>query len=158
MTVGDDLTLALRTFQAHVSAGYTAYQGYGNITIKPGSQVEIFGEATYIPFARLSLSAMGYYMDYMKGYIFVSTPSTPFEYLLRTLQCGLDAQYMAIEWLGIYGGYEYQQNMNTGSHIPAVGIAVVPVADRTLIRVGWESTIVGSAQLNRVAAIVWFVY
>ena len=65
---------------------------------------------------------------------------------------------MAIGWLGIYGGSEYQQNMNAGSYIPEVGIAVVPVINRTLIRVGWESTITGVAYLNRITAIVWFVF
>jgi hypothetical protein len=158
LTVGDDFTLALRTFSAHVSAGYTAYQGYGNPTIKPGNQFEVFGEAKFAPLSRLSLCAMAFYEDYKKGYLFVSTPSTTLEYSLQTLLCGLDAQYMAMPWLGLYGGYEYQQSMNTGSHIPEIGVAVVPVADRTLIRVGWESTIIGAAHLNRIAAILWFVY
>lgn len=158
LTMGDDFTLALGTFQAHVSAGYTAYQGYGNITVKPGNQAEVFAEAKYLPYMRLSLSAMVFYEDYVKGYMFVSNPSTTLEYSLQSLLCGLDAQYMAIGWLGIYGGSEYQQNMNAGSYIPEVGIAVVPVINRTLIRVGWESTITGVAYLNRITAIVWFVF
>lgn len=158
LTVGDDFTLDIPTFRAHVSAGYTAYQGYGNPTIKPGNQFEVFGEAQYGPLARLSLSAMAFYEDYRKGYMFVSTPSATLEYSLRTLQCGLDAQYMTIRWLGVYAGLEYQESMSTGSQIPEAGIAIVPCAGRTLIRLGWESTITGSAYLNRVAAIVWFVY
>ncbi len=158
LTAGDDFTLDIPTFRAHVSAGYTAYQGYGNPTIKPGNQFEVFGEAKYVPLARLSLSALGFYEDYRKGYLFVSTPSATLEYSLQTLQCGLDVQYLAIKWFGVYAGLEYQQSMNVGSQIPEAGIAIVPAADRTLIRVGWESTITGSAYLNRVAAIVWFVY
>jgi len=157
-TAGDDVTLDFSTFKAHISAGYTAYQGYGNPTIKPGNQLEIFGEAKYAPFKMLWLSAMAFYEDYTKGYMFVSTPTATLEYSLQTVQCGLDAQYMAIKWLGVYAGLEYQQIGSIGSQIPEAGVAIVPVADRTLIRVGWESTIVGSSQLNRVAAIVWFVY
>jgi hypothetical protein len=158
LTLGDDFTLTFPLLGVHMSAGYSAYQGYGNPTIKPGDQFEIFGEAKYVPFPRLFLSGMGYYESYRKGYLFVNAPGNTLEYSLQTLLCGLDAQYMAVSWLGVYAGCEYQQSMSTGSQIPEAGVAIVPVANRTLIRVGWESTIVGSSQLNRVAAIVWFVY
>jgi hypothetical protein len=158
LILGDDLTLNFSIFKAHVSVGYTAYQGYGNPTIKPGNQFEFFGEAKYTPLRNLWLSAMAFYQDYTKGYLFVSTPSAQLEYSLQTLRCGLDAQYMAISWLGPYAGFEYQGSGTTGSQIPEAGVAIVPVADRTLIRIGWESTITGPAQLSRLAAIVWFAY
>jgi hypothetical protein len=158
LTAGNDLTLHFPMLSAHVSIGYTAYQGYGNPTIKLGNQFEFFGEARYAPLSKLCLSAMAFYQDYTKGYLFVSTPSSQRQYSLQTLQCGLDAQYMAISWLGPYAGTEYQRSGAIESQIPELGVAIEPIADRTLIRVGWESTITGAAQLNRLAAIVWFVY
>jgi len=47
LTLGDDFTLTFPLLGVHMSAGYSAYQGYGNPTIKPGDQFEIFGEAKY---------------------------------------------------------------------------------------------------------------
>ncbi len=158
LTAGDDFSLDLGAFKAHLCAGYTAYQGYGNPTILPGNQYEIFDEAAYVPLARLSLAAMAYYENYTKGYLFVEPRTLTLTYTLETFRAGLDAQYMALCWLGAYTGLEFQRSGSVVSQTPEAGAAIVPVAGRTLIRVGWESTLTGGASLNRIAAIVWFIY
>jgi hypothetical protein len=146
LTIGNDLTATLKPFELHVAAKYMAYQGYGNPTIKPGRLFELFGEARVVPVSPLTISGMLYYKDFKKAYSF------------HSLQCGLDAQYLLLRWLGMYAGYEYLQSMAVGSHIPAVGVAIAPFSDRALVRCGWESTITGVANLNRITALVWFVY
>jgi hypothetical protein len=158
LTVGDDITLSLSPLDVHFAAQYTAYQGYGNPTVKPGDLVEAFAEARVVPVVPLSLSAMVFYENLEKGYIFVNSGSSKLEYSFQSMLCGFDAQYMAISWLGVYAGYEYQRNMSAVTNVPAAGIAVSPFAHRTLVRVGWESAITGTAALNRIAAIVWFIY
>jgi hypothetical protein len=65
---------------------------------------------------------------------------------------------MILPWLGPYGGYEYQRDMNTESYVPEIGIAVAPVRNISLIRIGWESTISGVAPLDRITALLWFVF
>jgi hypothetical protein len=146
LTIGNDLTATLSPFGLHVAAKYTAYQGYGNPTIKPGRLFELFGEARVVPVSPLTISGMLYYKDFKKAYSF------------HSLLCGLDAQYLLLRWLGMYAGYEYMRSMTVGSHIPSVGVAIVPVSNRALVRCGWESTITGVANLNRIIALVWFVY
>jgi hypothetical protein len=158
LTVGDDFTLSFAPLDVHVAAQYSAYQGYGNPTIKPGHLVEAFGEARLVPIAQVSLSAMVFYENFDKGYLFVNNPSQNLEYSFQSLLCGIDAQYMPISWLGVYGGYEYQQDITIGTHAPEAGIAIEPVHNRTMVRVGWQSTIVGKAATHRASGIVWFEY
>ena len=146
LTVGDDFSLALSSFAAHAAVKYSRYQGYGNITMKPGYLTELFAEARFIPFQELSLSGCGYYKEFNKSYY------------SNQMLAGIDAQYMALWWLGAYGGYEFQQSLDTRSHIPGLGIALSPIAGRTLVRVGWESTITGTAYLNRIIGLLWLAY
>ena len=158
LTAGDDFTLSLGRFDLHAAVQYTAYQGYGNPTIKPGRLVEGFLEARCVPAAPLTLSAVVFYENLEKGYLFVNSPSTQLEYLFESAQCGIDAQYMVIPWLGMYAGYEYQLNGSAGMHVPQAGIALVPFARQTLLRVGWEASIVGAAAVHRITGVLWFEY
>jgi hypothetical protein len=146
LSVGNDLAVTLKPVEVHVAAKYSAYQGYGNPTMKPGHLVELFGEARVVPVALLSLCGMVYYKDFNKSYKF------------HSLLGGLDGQYLLLRWLGMYAGYEYQKSNDVGSHVPQVGMAIVPVPDHTLCRIGVESTITGKAYLNRVTALLWFVF
>ena len=114
--------------------------------MKPGHFAELFCEARAVPVTALTFSGMVDYQDYKKAYAF------------RSLLGGLDAQYMMLRWLGMYAGYEYQQSGNVGSQVPQIGVAVVPISDRTIFRIGMESTISGQAYLNRVSALLWFVF
>lgn len=158
LTVGDDISLSLPPLDMHFAAQYTAYQGYGNITIKPGNLVEAFGEARVVPVVSLSLSAMVFYENLEKGYLLVNSGSSKLEYSFQSLLCGIDAQYMAISWLGFYTGYEYQRDMRTVTHVPEAGLAISPFAHCTLVRVGWESAVTGKAALNRIVGVLWFEY
>ncbi len=144
LTAGDDITLFLPRLSMHAAAAYTAYQGYGNPTIKPGSLWEAFGEARYAPVDKIALSCMAFYENLSKGYLFVGAPSTVLTYKYQSILCGIDAQYMALPWLGGYAGYEYQQNQGTTMSVPQAGIALVPVPQKTLVRFGWESAVTGS--------------
>jgi hypothetical protein len=146
LTAGNDLAVALKPFDFHIAAKYSAYQGYGNPTMKPGHLVELFGEARVVPVSSLSLCCMVYYKDFKKAYAF------------HSLLGGLDGQYMMLRWLGMYAGYEYQQSNDVGSHVPQIGMAIAPVSDHTLCRIGIESTITGEAYLNRITALLWFVF
>lgn len=146
LTVGNDFYLTLSSFAAHAAAKYSRYQGYGNITMKPGYLTELFAEARFIPFQKLSLSGCGYYKEFNKAYY------------SNFMMAGLDAQYLVFGWLGAYAGYEYQESLEMSSHIPGLGIALSPVAGRTLVRVGWESTITGAAHLNRIIGLLWLAY
>ena len=147
LTAGNDLTVTLKPVDLHIAAKYCAYQGYGNPTMKPGYLVELFGEARVVPVSSMTLSGMFYYENFKKSYAFHSILS------------GLDAQYMMLCWLGMYAGYEYlRQSNDVGSHVPQLGIAIVPVSDRTIFRIGVESTITGEAYLNRITALLWFVF
>jgi hypothetical protein len=146
LTAGNDLALTFEPLEVHVAAKYSAYQGYGNVTMKPGHLAELFCEARVIPVAPLSLSGMVYYEDYSKSYSF------------RSLLAGLDGQFMMLRWLGMYAGYEYQTSNNVGSSVPEIGMALVPAEGRTLFRLGVESTITGDASINRITAVVWFVF
>jgi hypothetical protein len=146
VTAGNDFSLTLSSFAAHVAAKYSYYQGYGNITMKPGSLAELFAEARFIPFQKLILSGCGYYKEFNKAYY------------SNLMMAGLDAQYMTFGWLGAYAGYEFQKSLDTRSHVPELGIALSPVAGRTLVRVGWESTITGAAHLNRIIGLLWLAY
>jgi hypothetical protein len=146
-TAGNDLVLRLNKLKVHVAAKYSAYQGYGNPTIKPGHSAEFFGEAQVVPISSLTLCGMFYYKDFSKGYAF------------HSLLGGLDCQYMMLRRLGMYAGYEYlRQSDDIGSHVPQIGMAIAPVADHTLFRIGLESTITGKAYLNRITALLWFVF
>jgi hypothetical protein len=146
LTAGNDLAVTLKPVAVHVAAKYSAYQGYGNVTMKPGHNFEILGEARVVPVPALSICGMAYYEDFNKSYA------------SHSLLSGLDVQYMMLHWLGMYAGYEYQKNNATGSHVPQLGVAISPVADRTLCRIGMESTITGVAYLNRITALLWFVF
>jgi len=147
LTAGDDLALTLNTLGVHVAAKYSAYQGYGNPTMKPGHLAELFTEARMVPTSCFAVSGMFYYKDFNKAYAF------------HSMLTGLDAQYMMISWLGMYAGYEYlRESNNVGSHVPQLGMAIAPISDHTLCRIGVESTITGEAFLNRVTALLWFVF
>jgi hypothetical protein len=146
ITAGNDLALTFEPLAVHVAAKYSAYQGYGNVTMKPGHLAELFCEARVIPIAQLSLSGMFYYEDFNKSYAF------------HSLLGGLDAQLMMLRWFGMYAGYEYQMNGDVGSSVPQIGMALVPVEGLTLFRIGVESTITGDASINRITAVVWFVF
>jgi hypothetical protein len=147
LTVGNDLAMTFAKAAFHVAARYSAYQGYGNPTIKPGYLVELFSEARVVPTASITVSGMLFYEDFDKSY-------TQHSFL-----GGLDAQYMMIRWLGMYAGYEYlRQNDNVGASVPQLGMALVPVSDRIMCRIGMESTITGEAYLNRITALLWFVF
>jgi hypothetical protein len=158
LTLGDDFTLSLKPFDLHAAAQYTVYQGYGNPTIKPGRLIEGFLEARLVPITPLTLSAEVFYENLEKGYLFVSSPANQLQYLFESVLCGIDAQYMPIAWLGMYAGYEYQRNGSAGMHVPQAGIALVPFARQTLLRVGWESDILGSAAIHRAVGVLWFEY
>jgi|WetSurMetagenome_2_1015567.scaffolds.fasta_scaffold00572_14 hypothetical protein len=158
LTVGDDFTLSTRPFGFHAALKYTAYQGAGNPTMKPGRDIQVLGEARMFRASPFTLSAGAFYENYERGYLFVSSPATLLRYSFESALCGLDAQYMANSWLGFHAGYEFQYNAGTASHVPEAGVTFVPVADKTLIRVGWESTIRGVATIHRVTGIVWFEY
>jgi hypothetical protein len=114
--------------------------------MKPGYLTEVFAEARLTPFANLTLSGCGYFKEFNKSYY------------SNQMLAGIDAQYMALWWLGAYGGYEFQQSLDTRSHVPELGIALSPIAGRTLVRVGWESTITGTAYLNRIIGLLWLAY
>ena len=146
LTAGNDLAVTLKPLEIHVAAKYSAYQGYGNPTMKPGHLAEIFSEARVVPVSSLTLSGMFYYKDFNKAYAF------------HSLLYGLDGQFMMLRWLGMYTGYEYQESNNVGSHVPQIGMAIVPFSDHTLCRIGIESTITGEAYLNRITALLWFVF
>lgn len=146
VTAGDDFTLSIRPFDFHAAAKYSWYQGYGNSTMKQGYLTEIFAEARLALIAGLTLSGCGYFKEFNKSYY------------SNQMLAGIDAQYMALSWLGAYGGYEFQKSLDTRSHIPELGIALSPIAGRTLVRVGWESTITGAAYLNRIVGLLWLAY
>jgi hypothetical protein len=146
ITVGNDLSVTFAPLEAHVALKYSAYQGYGNPTMKPGHLAEVFSEARIVPVSSFILSGMFYYKDFSKSYSF------------HSLLGGLDAQYMMLCWLGMYAGYEYQKNNNTGSHVPQVGMAIIPAEGHTMCRIGAESTITGQAYLNRITALLWFAF
>jgi hypothetical protein len=146
VTAGNDFSLTLSSFAAHAAAKYSWYQGFGNVTMKPGFLTEVFAEARFIPFQNLSLSGCGYYKEFNKAYY------------SNLMMAGLDAQYMAFGWLGAYAGYEYQKRLDTRTHIPELGVALSPIAGRTLVRMGWESTIAGAAHLNRIVGLLWLAF
>jgi hypothetical protein len=146
VTVGDDFALSFKPFDLHAAAKYSYYQGYGNNTMKPGYLTEVFTEARLAPIASLTLSGCGYFKEFNKSYY------------SNQILAGIDAQYMALPWLGAYAGYEFQKSLDTRSHVPELGIALSPIAGRTLVRVGWESTITGAAHLNRIIGLLWLAY
>jgi hypothetical protein len=147
LVAGNDLFLSIKPCDIHLAAKYAAYQGYGNPTIKPGHNAELLMEAKAVPFPLLSVSGILYYENFNKSYSF------------HSLLCGCDLQYLFIRWLGMYAGYEYlRQSIDIGSHVPQIGMAIAPVADHTLFRIGLESTITGKAYLNRITALLWFVF
>ncbi|HUI91551.1 MAG TPA: hypothetical protein VLX68_04800 [Chitinivibrionales bacterium] len=145
-TAGDDFCLNLPAFSLHAAAKYSYYQGWGNITMKQGYLTEMLGEAKYTPLAGLTLSGCGYYKEFNKSYY------------SNQILAGLDAQYLLFGWIGAYGGYEYQKSMDTRTQVPELGLAVSPFADRTLIRIGWESPITGNAWLNRIIGLLWLAF
>jgi hypothetical protein len=146
VTFGDDVVFTLRSFEAHVAIKYAYYQGWGNNTMKPGSLAELFAEARLIPLQELTLSGCVYFKEFNKAY---------YSNLLRE---ALDAQYMLWKWIGVYGGYEFQKSMETVTHVPEIGLACAPLSGRALIRVGWESSIVGASNIDRIIGLVWLAF
>lgn len=144
LILGNDLNISFNFLKFHIAGKYCAYQGYGNITMKPGYLTELLGEAGLTVNPRFTLNCMAYYKEFNKSYSF------------RLIRTGIDSQFLLLTWLGLYGGYEYQKSMNTVSRVPQAGISIIPVARRTLIRIGEETTITGTGRLPRASAILWF--
>jgi len=143
--VGDDFYLLLEIFNFHFAAKYMQYQGWGNKTIMPGYEWEILTECKIIPFRFLILSGLLNWQEFNKAYY------------TNTLKLGADIQWNTFKWLGFYAGGEYLKCLNTKTYCPQLGISVFPNKN-ILFRIGYESTIVENALINRGIGILWLEY
>jgi hypothetical protein len=143
---GNDAYLALRLLHVHCSVKYQIFMGYGNVSIEPGNVFEFFTEAGLSPAQSLTLSAMAYYKKLSKNYD------------LTTVQTGIDVSWMFLRYVGIYGGYEFQNSGNIASHIPTAGIDVIPGIPFSRIRIGLEHSYSDNVRIERLTAIVRFEF
>ncbi len=146
LTIGDDACVSFQPFDIHCALKYRAYQGFGNATMNSGYDFEILTESRYKITQSLDLCAMLFYENFDKAFSYT------------TGKVGLDATYMFLSWMGLYGGYEYQSSFDIVSHIPELGVAVTPNVNHSLIRLGAESTMTGNVRMDRLVGSLWLLF
>lgn len=145
LTIGNDLKVDLtKILSLHCAVKYCVFQGYGNSTVKPGYELELFNETKSTIAQLFSVTTMFYYKESDKSYSY------------NKLNCGINGEFMFFPWLGLYTGYEYQKSMNVDLHIPEAGLTIKPLPAAICIRVGGESVRRGITHINKVMAVVWY--
>jgi len=146
--IGNDACISIQPFDIHCAVKYQEYQGFGigNTTMKSGHDFELMTESRYRATQSLDICAMIYYQNFDKSFYY------------DLAQVGFDATYMVVPWIGMYGGYEYQNSLDIVSHVPELGVAITPNVKHSLIRLGVESTMTGNVHIDRLVGSLWFLF
>jgi hypothetical protein len=147
LTLGNDLKIDFnKPLALHCAVKYCRYQGFGTPPAKPGYDFELLNETKSTILKGFTLSTMVYYKEFQKNYD------------VSIFQCGINGEYMVYRWIGVYAGYEYQTSMDAVLNIPEAGLSICPIQNAMTIRIGGESVRKGDASINRLSAVVWYVF